>query len=117
MMIALVDERDANAGKVELPRGGQPAEAGPDDDDVRLFLPEHPHRQATRRSKDPAFPTRQRAVTVAACQRLGRRASWNQTRTSAILAFCSGGAWRAQVDASGVPSAAPQRVSTQSLGL
>ena len=31
--------------------------------------------------------------------------------------FCSGGAWRVQVAASGVPSAAPQRISTQSLGL
>src|SRR5207237_12031 len=47
----------------------------------------------------------------------GRRASWNQTRTSAILACWSGGAWRWQVAASGVPAAAPQRVSTQSLGL
>src|SRR5262249_23376440 len=47
----------------------------------------------------------------------GRLASWNHDRTPAIRGRWSGGGWRARGVASGVPEAAPQRVSTQSFGL
>ena len=46
VMIALVDEGDADAGDVQPPRRGQPREPRPENDDVRLFLPEH-HRASS----------------------------------------------------------------------
>ena len=46
VMVALVDEGDANAGDVQPPRRGQPGEPRPENDDVRLFLPEH-HRASS----------------------------------------------------------------------
>jgi len=40
-MVALVEERDANAGNVQLPGRDQAAEAAAQDDDVGLLFPQH----------------------------------------------------------------------------
>jgi hypothetical protein len=47
----------------------------------------------------------------------GQRVSRNQTRYSSMRVRCPVGAWRPQVAKSGVLGVAPQRRSTQSLGL
>jgi len=41
VMVALVEERDANAGNVQLPGRDQAAEAAAQDDDVGLLFPQH----------------------------------------------------------------------------
>src|SRR5262249_23776182 len=47
----------------------------------------------------------------------GRRRSWNQARYFSIFACCADGAWRRHVAPSSLLAGAPQRSSTQSLGL
>ena len=41
VMVALVDQRDSDARRVQFPGRGQPPEAAPQDDDVSLMFPQH----------------------------------------------------------------------------